>query len=169
MTSQKEIKSIFSYDENTGVFTWRDDRYARKVKGLEAGWTTSQKNRRTKYIHMRIDGVTYRAHRLAWMYMYGEWPEYIDHIDGDGTNNRISNLRSVSKYESAKNKPLQLNNKSGCSGVRFYKPLGKWLARIGVNGTRVHLGYFDLIEGAIKARKEAEIKYGYHKNHGRIQ
>ena len=155
MTSQKEIQSLFSYDKNTGIFTWRKDRYARKVKGLEAGWTVSDKNRRTKYINMRVNGVIHKAHRLAWMYVYGEWPEYIDHDDGNGLNNRISNLRNVSKEESAKNKPLQLNNKSGCSGVRFYKPLEKWLARINVNRKRVHLGYFDLIEDAIKARKEA--------------
>ena len=117
---------------------------------------------------MRVNGVVHKAHRLAWMYVYGEWPEYIDHIDGNGLNNRISNLRSVSKEESAKNKPLQLNNNSGCSGVRFYKPLGRWLARINVNGKRVHLGYFDLIEDAVKVRKEAEKKHGYHPNHGRI-
>ena len=167
MTSQKEIKNLFHYSEETGIFTWREDRHARKVKGLPAGWSTNSKGRKTKYVNIRVLGVVHKAHRLAWLYVHGEWPNYIDHIDGDGTNNRISNLRSVDKYQSAKNKPMQSNNSSGHIGVRFYNPLGKWLAKIGVNGRSVHLGYFDDLHDAVNSRLEAEKKYGFHKNHGR--
>jgi len=167
--SQQELKAIFSYNENTGALVWLMNRGTRKVKGLEAGWIVIPQRGRTKYIDIRVNGFAYKAHRLAWLYVHGEWPLIIDHIDGDGTNNRMSNLRNVTESENTRNRPLQLNNSSGHSGVYLCKPSGKWYAIIGVKGKKVSLGHFDLIDDAIKARKEAEKKYGYHPNHGMIK
>lgn len=163
------VRFLLNYDKNSGVFRWNVDRYARKVKGSVAGWVSKTKGHKTSYVNLRIDGVVCKAHRIAWLMHYGEWPEYIDHIDGDGTNNRISNLRSVSMSENMKNKPLQENNTSGVSGVTYIKSRKKWLARISNNGERVVIGVFDEFNDAAQARRRAEFALKYHRNHGRKQ
>lgn len=164
------IEDIYHYNPENGDITFKCDRHARKVKGELAGWIKTDENRRTSYRELRADGRTVKAHRLAWRLYYGEWPtEIIDHINGDGLDNRIDNLRQVDKFDSAKNKPMQKNNTSGVVGVNFYKPTGKWVAKISVNGKRITIGYFDSIDEAASARRNAEIEFSYHKNHGRKQ
>jgi hypothetical protein len=114
-----------------------------------------------------IDGVKHQSHRLAWLYVYGKHPKrQIDHIDGDGLNNRINNLRDVTCRENLKNSRLRSNNTSGVSGVYFHKPSGKWQALIFTNSGRKYLGTFVDIKDAIAAREGAEIEHGYHENHG---
>jgi len=104
------------------------------------------------------------AHRLAWFYMEGEWPTgHINHIRDD---NRWVNLREVSNQENHKNQSISINNKSGVIGVCWNKKARKWHAQIKVNYKAISLGCFSDIHNAIKARKDAEIKYGFHKNHG---
>jgi hypothetical protein len=111
-------------------------------------------------------GSTYLAHRLAWAIYYGEWPtDQIDHANGDATDNRICNLSVVSQSTNAKNKCIQSSNTSGYTGV--YRERNKWRAVITVNSKHIQLGNYDDIMDAITARKEAEIKYGFHENHGR--
>jgi hypothetical protein len=115
-----------------------------------------------------LDGIMYKAHRLAWFYTYGKIPaDQIDHIDGDGLNNRINNLRDVTSRQNSRNARLIWNSKSGTMGVSFCNEKGMWRARINTNSGRKHLGRFIDIEDAIAARKAAEIEYGYHENHGR--
>lgn len=108
-------------------------------------------------------------HRLIWLYMTGEWPDYVDHINGDVTDNRWTNLRDVSCRENLRNQKRRRNNTSGITGVYSHKPSGRWKASIqNREGKFTHLGYFDSFDEAVIARKAAEIKYGYHENHGRI-
>ena len=91
----------------------------------------------------------------------------IDHENGDRSDNRIANLRDVPPSENMRNVKRHITNTSGHVGVFWYKPRNKWVARITVNYTLHHLGYFTDIADAIAARKAAEIFYGFHKNHGR--
>ena len=99
--------------------------------------------------------------------MTGEFPkEDMDHIDHIKTNNKWSNLREVSNQENHKNLKKNVNNKSGVSGVWWDAQRTKWIAHITVARKKIHLGVFKTKEGAVKARKEAEIKYGFHENHG---
>jgi hypothetical protein len=122
----------------------------------------AQKAARTKYWQICIDGQIYRAHRLAWFYVYGEWPkEHIDHIDGCGTNNRIDNLRDVTNQKNHTNTKVAKNNTSGVKGVCWYKPYSKWRARINVYGNEISLGYHETLEAAAAARAAAEIEHGY--------
>jgi len=116
----------------------------------------------------------FKAHRLAWLYMTGKWPEKdIDHINHNPTDNRWENLRPINDKENSKNKKLQPNNKSGFNGVHFQeynrndKTYRYWIAQIGLNNEIIYLGSFKNKEGAIQARKEANIKYGFHENHGK--
>ena len=161
--TQEYLKSLLDYNPETGKFIWRVSKSNYAKSRSEAGWISNG------YRIIRIDGKGYRAHRLAWLWYYGSWPEdQIDHINHNRDDNRIENLREVSHIENHKNQSLFCNNTSGHVGVHWYKTTKKWRAQIKANGKKIiSLGYFKEKEDAIKARKEAEAKYKFHKNHGR--
>ena len=161
------MEDLFYYNKEDGFLYWKNDRGARKVKGKRVGWISTSKCRRTSYINLRVNGKMHKAHRVIWFMNFGYWPESIDHIDGDGTNNKLENLREVSQLDNNKNKPLPKNNTSGKIGVSFINRFGKWKASISHEGKKITLGYFTDLESAILCRESAEIKYSYHKNHGR--
>ena len=105
---------------------------------------------------------------LAWLYVYKKWPEdCIDHINHIRTDNRIENLREVEKSQNQKNMSKDRRNKSGHSGVIWYKAYEKWSAEIWVNKVKHFLGYFENFEDAVLARKAAEERHGFHENHGK--
>jgi hypothetical protein len=120
------------------------------------------------YRVLRLGGKEYRMHRLIWLYVTGSWPEgVLDHINGMGLDNRISNLRDVDFRENSRNQALHRDSTSGIMGVHFHKSIQKWTAHIQVNNKKLHLGSFETKEEAAKIRKAAEILHGFHKNHGR--
>ena len=147
------------YNPETGIFIWKKPASNNIKPGTIAGTINHG------YVSIKLDKVHYLAHRLAWLYYYKEWPKgenyYIDHINGDRADNRIINLRLVTKSYNSKNRGAQQNNTTGIIGVTFTKLYNRWTARINVNGERIVLGHFKKFEDAIKARKEAEKKYGY--------
>ena len=112
-----------------------------------------------------IKGSRFYAHRIIWKIVYGADPEFIDHINGVRTDNRIENLRSVTKAENGRNcRPSP--KASFPMGVRPSVTAGKWCASISVGNKSVHLGTFPGLDAAVAARKAAEEKYGFHPNHG---
>lgn len=121
------------------------------------------------YIAISIDSKKYLAHRLAWLYMTGEWPEnQTDHIDHVRDNNKWDNLRKATNQENLKNQSIRKNNESGITGVCWHKTANKWMAYINLSEGSKYLGIFtDWFEAAC-ARKSADNKYGFHENHGRI-
>jgi HNH endonuclease len=122
----------------------------------------------TGYFTAAFFGQAYLAHRVIWAYHYGEWPtDQIDHINGDKTDNRLENLRSVTNAENCKNKRTLDANLSGVTGVGWHRAANKWYARIGSGYRNIYLGVFDNFDGAVAARKNAEIEHGFHQNHGR--
>lgn len=105
---------------------------------------------------------------VIYIYIYGEFPQdQIDHIDHNRTNNAILNLRTVKSRENQLNCSVSRNSKTGVNGVSVHKGTGKYRAYIMVNRKQIYLGLFDTLEEAKQARKEADIKYGFHKNHGK--
>lgn len=173
--TQEILKELLHYDPDTGVFTWlhRDLRWFKKERscrsfntwaaGMVAGWMSA-----TGYWYIGIFGTKYKAHRLAFLYMIGEFPKNdTDHIDGNRINNRWNNLRDVTRSENLKNQAFRKNNTSGFLGVCWHKGTGKWLAQIKVGGKNFHLGLFEDIGDAVSARHAANIKFGFHINHGR--
>jgi len=118
------------------------------------------------YLHGSVLHHTMSAHRIIWAMVHDEWPETIDHINGNPSDNRIANLRSVSIRENRKNSARSILNTSGVSGVHWASR-GKWVASIGLPQFRKTIGYFDSFEAAVAARKAAESENGYHANHGR--
>ena len=160
------LHSMFTYNPDTGVLTWRpretDDRWNRVFAGKPAGGLDAK-----GYIRIRTNGNNWNAHRVIWKMVHGEEPEYVDHINGDRADNRLVNLRSVSKLENARNAKRGKNNTSGVNGVHWVTREQKWRACIYVNNRKVSLGDFCCLAAAAEARVAAERKYGYHENHGR--
>ena len=163
MLTQKRLKQVLNYNKNTGIFTCNAGRI-RVKEGKVAGTLAN-----TGYICIRIDKRLYSAHRLAFLYMTGSFPiEQVDHISHDRTDNRWANLRQVSRKENQRNLKMRVDNKSGFTGVHWYKPYNKWVAKVKVSGKAEHLGYFKDINKAIEVRKKANLKYGFHLNHGSL-
>lgn len=147
--TQEFLKSILHYNPENGVFTWRHCESVRMVvRGKIAGYFGCR-----NYWFIKIQGREIRAHRLAWLYVYGEMPkEYIDHINGIKTDNRILNLRDVDQTINVQNlKKAQKNSKSGFLGVRRQTKSNKWIAEIGVNSKRKYIGQFETPELAHEA------------------
>tara|TARA_Y100000310_G_scaffold304012_1_gene342795 strand:+ start:569 stop:1015 length:447 start_codon:yes stop_codon:yes gene_type:complete len=121
------------------------------------------------YFVIRADGNRYYVHRLIWELMYGEIPKglEVDHINGLEADNRIVNLRVVTHRINMMNRVIPCNNSSGRIGVHYDSWSKRWRAEIYVLGKRTPLGRFAKFEDAVQVRREAEIKHGYHENHGR--
>lgn len=160
MITQKELKKVLKYSKTTGVFSWKIARGGNNI-GDKAGTL------KDGYIRIRINNKNYYAHRLVWLYVYGEHPlHHIDHKNHNKNDNRFKNLREVTHKENHKNQSIPKHNTSGIVGVVWHKIAKKWNANIRIDKKLIHLGTFANKKDAIKARKDAEIKYGFHKNHG---
>jgi hypothetical protein len=160
-------RELFDYNPESGALSWKSYRGSRAKAGQEAGYVC--RPGRTSYKRVLVDRVNYAAHRLAYLLYYGAWPSgEIDHIDGDGLNNRISNLRAVTRAGNARNHPRRLDNASGVTGVSWDRDRGNWQAQIWVGGKAFYVGRFDTIDDAARARKRAERFHGFHENHGRV-
>lgn len=160
--TQENLKSILLYDSDSGLFFW-NEKPSRNIRKMSIAGSRSKAG----YIMISINRKKYRAHRLAWLYVHGEWPDCIDHINHHRHDNQFINLRSVSKSINYQNKPLQSNNKTGVHGIKFDKRRDKWEAKITVFKKIIYLGAFKEIKDAIKVRLDAEIKYNFHPNHGK--
>jgi hypothetical protein len=174
------LQELFAYDPDTGVLTWRERpeshfktlRACRiwntRFAGKEAGTVYAGHN--TQYRRVRIGGRPFLAHRVIWAMVTGEWPiEHIDHDNTNGAENHWTNLRQASNAENGRNCNRYSNNTSGITGVCWHKRARKWQAQIKVAGKNIHQGFFDNIEDAARARKAAEIKYGFDPAHGTQQ
>lgn len=152
----KAVRQKFKYDPVTGLLTRRrpSPRWGIKAGGVDLS------NADRPYIRVYFFGGQKYAHRLIWLWMTGEEPDTIDHINGNTLDNRWCNLRNVSFIENGKNQKLHSNNTSGCSGVNFHPGKQKWVARIMVEGRSIWLGVFSEKKEAVSARKAAEKEHG---------
>jgi hypothetical protein len=136
--TQYELKSQLSYDENTGIFTRIIKTNNRRFVGEKAGFIAKD-----GYLKIGINRVSYPAHCLAWLYVYGEYPKLtIDHINLNKQDNKISNLRLATDEQQTFNKTKYKNNKCGLKGVFFVKNNNKFRAMATLNKKKIHLGYF---------------------------
>jgi hypothetical protein len=144
MLTQARLKKLLSYDPETGVFVRLVSLNNKTRVGAVAGSIHKYKG----YQVVTVDGGKYFGHRLAWLYMMGEWPQEIDHIDHVKSNNRFSNLRLASRSENCLNIKLKSNNKSGVKGVSWDGRKNKWHAQMTYLGKNRSLGFFEVVEDA---------------------
>ena len=146
------VRSLLDYDPQTGVFRWRVTRSATAMAGMVAG--TMPKS--GSHVVIYIDNRAYKAHRLAWLLMTGEWPqEEVDHRDLNKQNNRWKNLRAADDTQQTANRGLSRSNTSGFKGVHRCKKSSKWIAQIGYRQRRIVLGRFANIDDAVAAYADA--------------
>ncbi len=182
--TQKTLKELLHYCPETGSFTWMKRSSCRFSVGKWSpqhranNWNAMYAGKEAGHLEVRgyvtitltVDGVEkrYRAHRLAVLYMDGYFPsDDTDHENHVRNDNRWINLKCATNKENHKNMSLPANNTSGVCGVSWNKKANKWRARIGIDGKEENLGSFSDKNHAIDARLIAEVKYGFHKNHGR--
>ena len=155
LPSQEELHRLFEYKE--GNLYWKIKPNRRIKIGNKAGSLHG-----TGYVHLKINTVEYRMHRIIWAYHYGAIPSnlQIDHIDGDKVNNTIKNLRLATHGQNqSNNKRAYRNSRSSILGVYWHKRDRKWSAEIKTNSKSIYLGCFANQEDAIAARKAAELQY----------
>lgn len=139
------LRSIVDYSAETGLFQWRDTS-CKKMRCKPAGCT-----KENGYVLISADNNIYRAHRLAWLYVHGRWPrKHLDHINGNPSDNRLSNLREATIPENMSNSKRPATNTSGYKGVSWHAGGNKWQAHIRYAGRSVYLGLFP---GAKKAHE----------------
>jgi len=168
LPSPELLRKVLRYEAETGKLFWLVRPNMRKswntrYAGKEA---FAYKNRRG-YLRGAISGKCCKAHRVIWAIVHGVWPDQIDHINHDKSDNRIENLRSVYAKDNAKNMSKSKANTSGYTGVTWSTKDSKWYSRIMIEGKCKHLGSFDDINDAIAVRLSANEKYNFHANHGK--
>lgn len=181
LPSQEVLRQLLRFEAQTGKLFWRARRpehfsplkqtpghaasmWNSRYAGQEAFTCLNDAGYKTG----RIFNNLMRAHRVIYALHFGAWPDAeIDHINGVRADNRIENLRPVSRTENSHNVAVHRDSGTGLIGISWYPRLNKWCARICVNGVRTHIGVFACIGQAIRARKAAEITHGFHENHGR--
>lgn len=154
--TQDELKSRLHYNPETGLFTWIKTKRA-DFAGVNAGCLNI-----FGYVFIKINRVVYKAHRLAFLYITGEWPnQRVDHINAIKSDNRWCNLREATNAQNMQNTDKQSNNTSGFKGVDFDKKRKKWRARCKYCGKRYNLGLYDSAYLASQAYENfAKIHYG---------
>jgi hypothetical protein len=161
-----ELRELLDYDPESGALTWRVARNrgrCRAQPGDLAGGIQPIGYRQVCVSRHRV-----YAHRIAWAFTYGAWPTEIDHINGIRDDNRIANLREVTRSENNRNMKLNQRSTTGVTGVCRHNQRGKPYKAYGkAHGKRQNLGCFDTLEEAAAARAAFDLEHGYHPNHGK--
>jgi hypothetical protein len=150
------LLELLEYHPDTGIFTHKISR-GRSIKGKAAG-NLSDKG----YVRISIDGVHFKAHRLAWFYCFQEWPDgLLDHEDKNKSNNRLDNLREATSVQNGHNTHLYSNNSTGFTGVSWHVASGKFIAQIRINSKTAYLGLYTSAQDASEAyQKVAKQHFG---------
>ena len=149
-----ELHELFLYNANEGIFRWR--KKTSKFSHVQIGDIAGTTDHHRGYVYIKINNKQYAAHRLAWLYVYGEFPlEQIDHINRCRSDNRIANLRAVNNAANAMNRNIRKDNSTGVNGVSFDGTSKKYRAYI----CGKHLGSYETFDAAVRARMNADYIY----------
>lgn len=178
LPSQETLRQLLDYDPETGKLFWKErgpeffigrgqasrmSSWNAKFAGSEAFTSVNKYG----YRHGMLLGRSVLGHRVAWKIITDTDAEVIDHINGDRQDNAQRNLRAASVSLNNRNKRLPKNNSSGAQGVSLCPWGDRWQVRIGHEGKEMYVGVFGSFDEAVQARHEAEVRLGYHKNHGK--
>ena len=164
MITFEKANELFKYDRETGIIKWRKRFNGRQRDSLVAGCISNGDG----YRKIGFKGKMYPAHRVAMLLAYGFYGEglEVDHINHVRDDNRLANLRFVTRSDNGRNLSINDNNTTGVTGVVYHKAGRKYMAQITVDRVNIYLGMFVTLEEAARARKDAEIKYKFNTNHG---
>lgn len=182
MITWRFVNECFTYCANTGALVWKTrplyhfkcehgyKSFNAKLSGVEAG--SEQKHYLTgkSYRSVGLNGKRYMTHQLICLIVAGSFTDQVDHLDGNGLNNRLNNLRFVDKNSNARNQKQRCDNTTGLTGVTFYSSnaKAKWRSRINHEGKRLSKTFDNLLDAACW-RKSKEVEYGYHERHGEVR
>lgn len=153
--SQQRLKELLNYDPKTGDFVWKVNRGRGIRAGDKAGYISFY-----GYRLISIDGKQYKAHRLAFLYVLGSFPDKeVDHIDHQPDNNAWDNLRPATRSQNNLNRHSYVNKSSGIKGVSWHKAGHKWQVRVQIKRNVLCIGLFEDIELAQLVAEEAREKY----------
>lgn len=156
--TQARLKELLHYDPETGLFTRLIPGGGTAKVGQIAGTISKHDGRR----RIDVNAKKYLSSRLAWFYMEGYWPEYqVDHENRIRHDDRWNNLRHISQQCNVRNRNISKNNKSGITGVFWFKRDQKWAAQIKVSNKQINLGYYSDFDDAVRTRWNAEVKHGF--------
>ena len=164
MLTFERANELFKYEPETGMLirkvTTGNNRFH---AGTVAGCASPE-----GYLRVRIDKALYRVHRVCYLLAYGSLADdmQVDHINHDRADNRLANLRLVTNTQNGRNTKLPVTNTTGVIGVSYNKKYDKYYAHIHIKGKNIYLGQYDTLEEAAAARADANLKYGFHSNHG---
>lgn len=172
-------RELLDYDPENGTFTWlprkrewfSSDRswksWNGKHPGKRAGYVRTDARWGYQYREVRLMWANYKEHRLAWLWMTGEWPtDEIDHKNQDATDNRWKNLREATHQDNMRNLSLAKNNTSGYVGVSWSRRENKWVAYARISGKRKYLGVYDDAKEAASLVRAFYDEHGYEATHG---
>ena len=161
----EEVARLFTYDRETGVLYWR----IRGSNTIRRNYVAGSSKGATGYRQVGIKGKVYLVHRIIMMLCFGHIPENaeIDHINHVRDDNRLCNLRFVTRSENRKNQSVSSKNTSGVTGVYFSKAKKQYVAQICVDWKVIYLGSYDTLEGAAEARRQADKEFNFNNNHGK--
>lgn len=156
MITQSELQTRLEYNTTTGIWYWKTViPNSRAMVGSQAGFNLNG------YKAVKLGGKIYYTHRLAFLYVTGDMPKYVDHINGDRADNRWDNLRVATVTENNRNRTVTKKSQSGVTGVTWNQKQGQWVARITIDRQPINLGSFDNVKEAAKVATEARTKaYG---------
>lgn len=147
---QSLLKEFFDYKD--GHLVWKKNTTFRNHVGKKAGVLS-----KSGYVYIGFMGKKLIAHRMIWLWHYGQFPVEIDHVDRCRSNNKIENLREVTRQQNNFNTGLSKNNSSGANGVAWHSQAKKWRAYIMRDYKQIALGLFDTVHEAAQARAAAEL------------
>ncbi len=160
MIDAGKLRGLLDYLPSLGTFIWRKRPDATKTWNTRFANRIAGARRPDGYVIIAINGKRYHAHRLAWLWVYGEWPKgQLDHANGSKADNRISNLRLATVSQNIANTRTRIDNAAGIKGIHFDKRRNKWLAQICKDGQRYYLGRYKSSNEAraVYARKAVEL------------
>lgn len=154
--TQEYLNSILRYDPDTGFLYWVNGRGNQTAR---AGQRAGSFHAKTGYINIKINGATYRAHRIIWLMIHGYYPPEIDHKNRIRHDNRDTNIRAAGRTENCQNRGIRSDNSSGIKGVHWHTQSAGWRAKIHVYGKEIGLGSHSTLFAAACARVAAENQY----------
>jgi len=156
LPSQRSLLKQLRYDVDTGLLWWKERKINRQ---MDKSCGTLHHN---GYLYLRIDGRLYTLHRIIWKMATGREPNYLDHINGCRVDNRLSNLREVSRNQNNRSIGLTKANRSGYIGVRFSEKDKCWTTHITIERKRISLGRFKDKRQAVEAYNQKAIELHSH-------